>query len=128
VLHLGQRRAVRLIGWQVGPAGLGGTVIVEASKDGKRWRVLGEAAGAEARAWQTLRLRVVGGEGASALGAVAEVAVRGPGGKGAGGGHGGAGKGKAKGDGQRGPADRPRPAERQRRGHRRLGDRPPAAD
>ena len=66
----------------------------------------------------------VGGEGASAVGGVAEVEVRGPSGKGDGDGGnlGGDGKGKPKGDGQRDPAGSTQRApgrpERQRRGHR----------
>ena len=59
VLHLGKLRPVRSIGWQVGPEGLAGSLVVEASKDGKRWRVLGEVAAAAPGAWQTLRLRDV---------------------------------------------------------------------
>ena len=125
---------------QVGLEGLGGTLVVEASKDGKRWRVLGYVASAEAGAWQTLRLReviearqvrlrFVGGEGVSVVGGLAEVEVRGPGGKGdgdGGGGHGGDGNNgnnKPKRDGNGGPADDtqrvPGRPERQRRGHRR---------
>ena len=126
VLHLGKLRPVRSISWQVGPEGLAGTLVVEASKDGKRWRVLGEVAGGEAGAWQTLRLRepiqarqvrlrLVSQVGATVLGGLAEVEVQGPGGKGAGGDHGGDGNGKPKGIGKRGPADDPRRPERQRR-------------
>jgi hypothetical protein len=133
-LHLGKARPVRSVGWQVGPEGLAGTLVVEASEDGKRWRVLGGVDAAEAGAWQTLRLsrtvearqvrlRFVGGEGASVVGGVAEVEVRGPSGKQDESGRGDAGKGEGERGGGRGEGDRPRAPGRQRRGRRRWSDK-----
>ena len=66
-----------------------------------------------------MRLRFVGGDGATVLGGVAEVEVRGP----------TAGNDRHDGNGnrdrERGPADQPRPPERKRHDHGRRARRSP---
>jgi NADH:ubiquinone oxidoreductase subunit E len=131
-LYLGKLRPVRAISWQVGPEGLRGALLVEATKDGKRWRVLGEVTSAEPGAWQTLRLRetidarqlrlrFVGHDGATVLGGLAEVEVRGS----------TAGNDRHNGnnnrdrDRDRDPADKPRPPERKRQSRGRPPRRSP---